>query len=223
MYEYCMNYCMNIYEHAVCVHWMDRAAAKEIAVARWSCLKLQNLYDRIPWALVCSCHVFEGPIQHVSVPWFHVYEMIWHEYDTSIESTASRLNFFSAMARVFLPPKESAKVKREDAQLIMRESQTWRWRKFGKSEIFSAYLSEDGWSSKRSSIGVCAYIYIYIYIHTYYIIYFDMTWILLEITLRYLPTELDCFVPFGWNWSALPGAQNLQARSWSLHWGILCD
>lgn len=65
-------------------------------------------------------------IQHVSVlpdvPWFHFYEMIWQEYDRSIEPTNSLLNSFSAMAKVFLLPKESAKVKRQDAQLIMRES-----------------------------------------------------------------------------------------------------
>lgn len=101
---------------------MDRAAAKES-------LKLQNLYDLGSLELYAFVMFLKVPfrsIQHVSVlpdvPWFHFYEMIWQEYDRSIEPTSSRLNSFSAIVKVFLLPKESAKVKRQDAQLIMRES-----------------------------------------------------------------------------------------------------
>lgn len=50
IWYYCMNYHVNMYEHVVCVHWMDTAAAKEDS------LKLQNLYDRDPLSsMLLSC------------------------------------------------------------------------------------------------------------------------------------------------------------------------
>lgn len=145
MWYYCMNYHVNMYEHVVCVHWMDRAAAKEDS------LKPQNLYDLGSLELYAFVMFLKVPfrsIQHVSVlpdvPWFHFFEMIWQEYDRSIEPTNSRLNSFSAIVKLFLLPKEPAKVKRQDAQLIMRESMEMEMAKV-RQEWNCLSLSQQRW------------------------------------------------------------------------------